>query len=66
MKNKILSVSRLGVNALRLITSRGPRLLITSRNEISRLEEATLKRRAEDFGVRAACAGVGRVSIPKA
>lgn len=64
MKTKILSVSRLGVNALRLSTNRGPRLLVTSRNEIPLHEEKTLRAWSEQVGFRNACAGIGRVLIP--
>lgn len=58
---KIHSTQRLGVNVLKLHTSRGPRLLIAG-NEISARDEVFLSRNVETWGFRRACAGIGRVS----
>ena len=58
----ITTARRLGVNALILTLSDGTaRRLVTSRNEITSFEEATLSRRSREVGIRSAVAGIGRL-----
>ena len=58
----IICVRRLGVNSLQLTLSDNTvRRIVTSRNEITRFEESALATRSRDYGLRVACAGIGRI-----
>ena len=60
---QIKSLRRTGVNQLALDTTQGPRLL-TAVGSISLQVEKTLRGNVARMGFRAACAGVGRVTVP--